>query len=255
MDFIAAKITEVDPLESDYTLLRFASEKPITGHPGQFVMVRGDWGMDPILPRAFSLVEVGNAGAILVRAVGKGTALLAKMRAGDDISVLGPLGQGFTQTDNKRQSILVAGGVGVAPLIFFSEQLAFLGQPATFIYGARSARDVLLRSRIEQSADLTIITEDGSLGETGLVTDALTPILANASPCRVFACGPEPMLKAVARSALKADIPCQIALESPMACGIGICKGCAVLDHRGEFKYVCCDGPVFEAKSFFGGAE
>ncbi len=255
MDFIAAKITEVAQLASGYTLLRFASKKPIKGKPGQFVMVRGDWGMDPILPRAFSLVEVGKNGAVLIRIVGKGTGLLARMRIGDAISVLGPLGHGFSDADDTQQPVLVAGGVGVAPLIFLSEQLATTGRPSTFIYGARTSEDLLLCSRIETTADLTVTTEDGSVGEKGLVTGPLERILSKGDPCRIFACGPEPMLKAVAKSAEKAGVPCQIALESPMACGIGICKGCAVPDQNGEFKYVCSDGPVFDAKSLYGGAK
>jgi dihydroorotate dehydrogenase electron transfer subunit len=245
----------VEHPQPEYALLRFSGKRSVPGKPGQFVMVRGDWGTDPILPRAFSLVEVGEKGAILVREVGKGTRRLVEMRPGDEIGVLGPGGRGFSSPLAGRRPVLVAGGVGVAPLVFLAEQFASEGVRPIFIYGARSAQDLPLRSRVEQVGDLYVTTEDGSFGEQGMVTGPLQRILGEAEQVQLFSCGPEPMLKAVALLAKKADVPCEIALESPMACGMGTCKGCAVPGADGAFRYVCCDGPVFDSAEIYGGVK
>ena len=124
MEYQVTQITDVEHPQPEYALLRFSGKQPVTGKPGQFVMVRGDWGTDPILPRAFSLVEVGNKGAILVREVGKGTKKLREMGPGDELGVLGPGGQGFSVPQAGSRPVLVAGGIGVAPPVFLAEQLA-----------------------------------------------------------------------------------------------------------------------------------
>ncbi len=255
MDYHASKVVRVEHPGPGYALIRFQEERPIQGRPGQFVMVRGDWGHDPILPRAFSLVETGEHGAILVRVVGRGTQRLAEMQAGDPISVLGPRGHGFSLPDGNTRPILVAGGVGVAPLVFLAEQLTARSKRPVFIYGARTSDDLPLRSRIAAAADLVVTTEDGSLGEKGVATTPLERILAESEQSRVFSCGPEGMLRAVALASDEADTPCEVALEAPMACGMGTCKGCAVPTIRGDFKYVCSDGPVFDAMEILGGVK
>ena len=233
--------------------MRFKGDREIAGDPGQFAMVRGDFGTDPILPRAFSLVEAGEVGAILVRAVGKATRLLAAMRRGDPLSFLGPLGNCFTMPHADARPILVAGGVGVAPLIFLAERLAEKGRRPTFVYGGRTSDDLLFSKRIATSADLILTTEDGSLGERGLVTDPLAPLLEAGDTVSMYACGPEPMLEALAQMAGALHLSLEVALEQAMACGMGTCKGCAVHTTDGGFKYVCSDGPVFDAREVFGG--
>ena len=253
MDYQVTQIADVEHPEPGYSLLHFAGERPVTGKPGQFVMVRGDWGTDPMLPRAFSLVETGEKGAILVRVVGKGTRKLSSMRPGDELGVLGPAGRGFSPLLTGRRPVLVAGGVGVAPILFLAEQLASKGVSPLFIYGARSSADLPLLSRVAKTGDIVITTEDGSSGETGMVTGPLARILKQPGQIQLFSCGPEAMLNAVSQLAQKADVPCEIALESPMACGMGTCKGCAVTGADGTFRYVCCDGPVFDAAEIYGG--
>ncbi|MCP4676274.1 MAG: dihydroorotate dehydrogenase electron transfer subunit [Deltaproteobacteria bacterium] len=255
MNYLASKVVQVEYPGPGYALIRFRGERPIQGRPGQFVMVRGDWGHDPILPRAFSLVETGKHGAILVRVVGRGTRRLAEMDPGDSISVLGPCGHGFSLPDADIRPILVAGGVGVAPLVFLAERLTAKSKRPVFIYGARTSDDLPLRSRIAAATDLVVTTEDGSLGEKGVVTTPLERILAESERARVFSCGPEGMLKAVALASDEADTPCEVALEAPMACGMGTCKGCAVPTVSSDFTYVCSDGPVFDAMEIYGGAK
>ena len=144
MKYLRTRITEVDIPARDHALLRFAADEEIPGVPGEFVMVRGDWGCHPVLPRAFSLVESGATSSILVKAIGPGTELLAEMQVGDELVVFGPLGNGYTVDNSERRPLLVAGGVGVAPLLFLAQQLAAAGVRSTFLYGARTEHDLPL---------------------------------------------------------------------------------------------------------------
>ena len=144
--------------------------------------------------------------------------------------------------------------MGVAPLIFLAEHLREKGPRPTFIYGGRASDDLLFLDRIANSADLILTTEDGSLGEKGVVTKPLAPLLEARDGIEMYACGPEPMLKALARMARVSQVSLEVALEQAMACGMGTCKGCAVHTTVGGFKYVCSDGPVFDASEVFGGA-
>jgi dihydroorotate dehydrogenase electron transfer subunit len=253
MDYVETQITQVNREAPGYALLRFEGDAPVAGVPGQFVMVRGDWGDDPVLPRAFSIVERGVTGAILVRAVGKGTEKLVSMTAGDRLFVLGPIGRPFSQLAEERRAVLVAGGVGVAPLVFLATELAADGRRPVICYGGRTRDDLPLRNRLERLGDLHITTEDGSAGAQGLVTAPLKRILDDGAPSTVFSCGPGGMLRAVAAAARQAGADCQVALESPMACGMGTCKGCAFPTPDGGFVYVCTDGPVFDAATIYGG--
>ena len=255
MKYLHNKITEIRRVAPEYALLRFAGEDAVSGAPGQFAMVRGNWGTDPVLPRAFSLVESGDVGAVLVRDVGRGTSLLCHLRPGDDLGVLAPLGNAYALPAAGEKAILVAGGVGVAPLVFLANELKRAGIPTLFLYGARTANDLPLAEEIGELCELRITTEDGAAGQTGLVTAPLAEILREGGNAVVYSCGPHPMLKAVGDLAMRHGAACQVALESPMACGMGTCKGCAIVDSDGNFKYVCTDGPVFEARKIFGGQQ
>ncbi len=252
MNYWTCTITEIEHLQSGYALLRFSADEAITGEPGQFVMVRGDWGDHPILPRAFSLVETGPHGAILVRAVGTGTEKLVQMKPGDKLFVMGPCGRGYKQPTSRRP-VLVAGGVGVAPLLFLADRIDEKTPRPVFVYGAQTSADLVLTDRLQSLASLELITEDGSCGETGLVTAPLARLLNDGVPSEIYACGPTGMLSAVAQIAMRAGTDCEIAFESPMACGMGTCKGCAIHDADGQYRYVCSDGPVFDARQIYGG--
>ncbi len=253
MKYLRTRISEVLYPAPDHALLRFSADQPIPAIPGEFVMIRGDWGVHPVLPRAFSLVESGDIGSVLVKAVGPGTDLLAGMQEDDELVVFGPLGQGY-EVHAERTPVLVAGGVGVAPLLFLARQLAEQGRKAIFLYGARTENDLPLSEDIAEVAELIITTENGSVGEKGLITQPLVRVLEEHPYAQIYTCGPEGMLEAVAKVAAAADVPCQVALEAPMACGMGTCKGCAVPRPDGGYKYVCYDGPVFEAQDIYGTA-
>ncbi len=254
MKSLRTRITEVLTPAPNYKLLRFAGDEPIPARPGEFVMVRGEWGVHPVLPRAFSLVECGEFGSILVKPIGEGTTLLADMQVGDVLTVFGPLGKGYDLDNAGRRPILVAGGVGVAPLLYLAREFHAAGTRCVFIYGGRTEDDLPLADEIAEIADLVVTTENGARGEKGRVTAPLARLLDEDSNTIVYSCGPDGMLHAVSDVSQAVGIPCQLALEAPMACGMGTCKGCAVMGTDGTYKYVCYDGPVFEAAEIFEAA-
>jgi dihydroorotate dehydrogenase electron transfer subunit len=223
--------------------------------PGQFVMLRGAWGRDPLLPRAFSILGLrpGGVAEILVKAVGRGTRLFELALPGAPMSVLGPLGRPFPAPE--ADDLLVAGGVGLAPLLWLAEEARALARPLELCYGARSAADLVLLDEIAGTGcALHLATEDGTRGERGRVTVPFEArlaarIAAGARP-RVLTCGPNPMMRAVVAIARAHGAACLVSVEGEMACGVGACLGCAVPLVAGErpFAYACTDGPVFAAE-------
>jgi dihydroorotate dehydrogenase electron transfer subunit len=211
--------------------------------PGQFAMLRLESGpghSDPLLPRPMAVFRAGlDWVEFRFKVVGRGTARLARLRRGDAIDLLGPLGRGFPVA--LGPALLVGGGTGIASLY---ELAARIGKDATVLLGARTASELLAVDAFAAlPVDLRLATEDGSSGARARVTDLL---VAPGPGGRVYACGPEPMMRAVARFAAEANAPCFVSLESPMACGFRVCLGCAVPALDG-FRYVCHDGPVFAA--------
>ena len=226
----------------------------VESKPGQFVMIRVRSGIDPLLRRPFSICGVkGDVLLVLYRVVGRGTAILGQKKPGDLLPVLGPLGKGFEPPGEGVQPILAAGGMGIAPLIFLSLTLERKDQQFLVGYGVSS--DVVPLDLLGiVGLSPAIATEDGSRGHHGRVTELLALRLSNMKdkPSAIFTCGPLPMLKAVAKMALDRAIPCQVSLESSMACGVGACQGCAVRrgpDSAKTYAHVCQDGPVFDAKT------
>jgi len=220
--------------------------------PGQFVMIRVGQGIDPLLRRPFSISGVReDLILVLYRVVGRGTQMLSENRKGDSLAVLGPLGKGFTRTHAGRHAFLVAGGMGIAPLAFLAGSMA--PESHSFLSGFGSADQIVGTEALGiEGREISIATDDGSAGHQGLVTELLEKGLSNMTmdSATVFACGPLPMLKAVSEMTRKRDIPCQVALEASMACGLGACQGCAVKAAPGQdraYWHVCQDGPVFNA--------
>jgi len=230
--------------------------------PGQFVMLRGlSWGLDPLLPRAFSLLAVDEQGScdILIKATGKASRILETAQPGASFSVLGPLGNSFPTPASDREDWLLAGGVGLAPLLMqaqLAHRLELAGQ-VTFFYGGRSRADLVLLEELRRvTGTLVLTTDDGSHGMKGRVTDATAFALdrreAQASPT-LLACGPDPMLEAVSRLAHKNGLPTYLSLEGEMACGVGACLVCAVpCEGDKPYRYACVDGPVFPLQELRG---
>jgi dihydroorotate dehydrogenase electron transfer subunit len=241
--------------QGTFLMALHSREMAAEAKPGQFVMIQVRSGLDPLLRRPFSICGVrgDDLYLILYRVVGKGTVILSGAEEGDRLNVLGPLGRGFDLTRDDRKACLVAGGIGVAPLLFLAQALG--PEEMVFLAGYRTAAEIVSLTEFGLSgAPLTLSTEDGTAGLRGLVTDLLQAHWGDGTSrmAKVFTCGPLPMLKRVAAMALEHKAECQVSLESFMACGIGACLGCAVnAERRAERAYfhVCKDGPVFRAES------
>ena len=259
MRYFDARIIENRALGNGYFALRLGGcDSLAQSHPGQFIMLRGDWGRDPLLPRPISLLSVAPEGRadLLAKNVGRGTQLLESALPGTKVAVLGPLGNGFPEPAEDCHDLLVAGGVGMPPLFMQGELAARRGlvDRCEMIYGGRSSRDLVLLGEMRALGLSTCLaTEDGSVGRRGRVTTALEARIDHHRAAnqprklRVMACGPKEMLWAVARIAEPHGIECYLSMEEQMACGIGVCLGCAVPARSRPFRYVCSDGPVFLA--------
>lgn len=243
-----AHVAEVRTAGAGYAFVVLDDPAAPPARPGQFVMVHGPWGEAPLLPRPMSLRSAGPRPELLVKVVGEGTRRLCAASPGDPIDVLGPLGTAFEDPPAGAQVVLVGGGVGVAPLWFWAEEWAKRGGPRpTFLYGGRGAQDLPGSEQIAALADLVVTTEDGSRGRAGRVTVALAEHLGPGAV--VYTCGPSPMMAAVARLAAQAGAACVASLEAPMACGFGVCLGCAVRRAGGGYLYCCVQGPVVDART------
>lgn len=230
-----------------YHVLTFDDPEGTSAAPGQFAMVRGaEWGDSPLLARPMSYLSAGKTPSILLKVLGEGTLRMGRAEPGEPFSLLGPLGNGWHAPTPARRPILVAGGVGIAPLMFFARELSAQGVRPTVVYGGRTAKDLPLDDELAEIADVHFATEDGSRGRAGLVTDALESVLhANAE---VYACGPDRMLARVAEICALHDVPCEASLETPMACGYGVCLGCAVPTREGQYLYACVEGPCVDTR-------
>ncbi len=210
--------------------------------PGQFVMLQVNDSCDPFLRRPLGILGGDSRRLeLLYRIKGRGTRMLSQKKPGSQLEVLGPLGKGFSIPDPDRHNIYIAGGTGIPPITALAERF-----PAgCLIAGYRSQDEASLVERIREIVGIKcfIVTEDGSLGEKGLVTDMLNrlPLVE-----KIYACGPMAMLRVVADYAVNQGIDCEVSLEERMGCGFGVCSGCAVMTESGV-KRVCKDGPVFNA--------
>jgi dihydroorotate dehydrogenase electron transfer subunit len=255
-------------------LLRLAGS--LTALPGQFVMVsvlpdsiqlslreRLGEGVkpvaeptscDPLLRRPLSVHDCRPGElALLYRVAGRGTALLAGRKPGDNVEVLGPLGREFPLLSGRR-TVLVAGGIGVAPLAYLARTLLEAGREVLFLFGAKEQQGLYRKEELTLlGAEVRLATDDGSAGCHGPVTGLLRREL-KAGPDPVYACGPDPMLQAVAQLCREAGRECYVSLEARMACGVGACLGCVVpvFQHGQEaYRRVCVEGPVFSAREVY----
>ena len=250
------KIESITPVV--FRLSFLSKEIAREARPGQFVMIHPKKFSEPLLPRPFSIHRLqGNRVDLLIRAVGEGTRQVCGLSSGEVLEIKGPLGRGF-QLDSKKDPILVAGGIGVAPLLYLADRLVKMKRsqtvaPPRLLIGAGSKKELLgLREFKKAGLRVQAVTEDGSFGRKGLVTDLLAGMSAKGlDRAVIYTCGPQGMLRAVASWAAARDIPCQVSLEARMACGMGACLGCSVArpnDGGRGYSKVCQDGPVFEAQ-------
>jgi dihydroorotate dehydrogenase electron transfer subunit len=226
--------------------------------PARFVMLSFPECIDPLLPRPFSISDAWlDRGRpvleLLYKAIGPATRLMRGLQTGDAVNILGLLGNGYPAPGRGRRAVLLAGGIGNAPFALLVrhlvQQVAEPGGIVLFLAG-RSRDDVYIQEVVRQ-ARITIVevTDDGTCGEKGLVTEALSRRLASLGDIEAFACGPTPMLRAVRSLALERRFPCHLSVEEMMACGYGVCNACVIPSTRDEGCYLkaCVKGPVFEA--------
>lgn len=225
---------------------------------GQFVNVQvGDSTyIEPVLRRPFAIASVdGNKYEIIFHEVGRGTEMLKKLlQPGKFANILGPLGNGFDLKGNNKEKLLIAGGLGIAPIKSLMEKYISLGIKTTVIWGNRDKSDFFdLDYYMNQDIMLFISSDNGSIGFEGNVLEMLQSEIRNSrieaiDKYDIYAVGPTPMMRGVADYLLAEGYSCQVSLETPMACGMGVCQGCAV-EKRQEPGYllVCKDGPVFDA--------
>ena len=266
----SVKIKDVRDLGArNYLVTLNAPEQARLVRPGQFIMLKcvKDVGENPLLRRPFTIFNIHRnlrsgkpAGMdVLVKDVGIGTHKLIQAHPGEFLSCLGPQGHGFQLSSELRNRVstacLVAGGVGIAPLLLLAESLLALQIKPILFYGGANVADLVLREHFERlGIDTIYSTEDGSCGEHGLVTRPLAQFLKihSRKDIRVYACGPWGMMKAVHAIAIQHDLQCEVSLEARMGCALGACLGCVVgiRDHQGEKQYirVCQDGPVMNSR-------
>jgi dihydroorotate dehydrogenase electron transfer subunit len=259
---VDARVIANERLTADYNVI--ALEAPAIAaqaSPGQFVMVRPQRGFDPLLRRPFSIFEIlraPDAGVIglslLNKRVGRGTALVFDAEPGDSIQCLGPLGRPFVPVRPPLAAWMVAGGVGLAPFAALGEELSARGVETTLFYGGRAAADLHCLPIFERmGCRILLATEDGSRGARGRVTVPLEQALGGldpGAPVMIYACGPEPMLAAVAGIGAAWDRPVQVSVERVMGCGLGGCYSCVIpirRDSGPHFVRACITGPVFRA--------
>lgn len=255
-----AEISKKEQLTQDiFRLTLPVPEVAAAARPGQFVMVRSGKNLDPLLNRPFSLHQGMDDGRIqiLFKVLGEGTRRLARQEVGDQITLIGPLGRGFSLPEPASRPCLVGGGMGIAPLFFLARELLrrHPAQVPELLLGARTAvevRQLAAEFRL-MGLDPLVATDDGTLGYKGLVTDLWPRLAESAQPRQVFCCGPHPMMAAVARHCAAENWPCQVSLETMMACGVAACLGCAIKGKQtavsGDYLHVCKHGPVFEAQT------
>lgn len=245
---LSLRIVAAERVSPVHTLLRLTDDSPLPAmRPGQFVEVEAAASPTTFLRRPISVNffdKAANELWLLVAMIGDGTKAIGNMKAGDRLSCVLPLGNGFTMPDDKaKRLLLVGGGVGVAPLLYFGAELRRGGLMPTFLLGAKSAKDLLELNFFGQYGRVFITTEDGTAGEQGFVTNH--SVLAAEHFDAIATCGPKPMMKAVANYAAAAGTPCEASLENMMACGLGACLCCVEKTKQGHLC-VCKDGPVFD---------
>jgi dihydroorotate dehydrogenase electron transfer subunit len=242
--------------------------------PGQFLMVRSKRTSDALLGRAFALYDVirnedgtPESVDIVFHIVGKMTQFLAVEPLGTPLVVWGPLGNGFdiAPRESRTHLVMVAGGIGQTPFLTLAKECLGREQyggrktssmsQVSLCYGARSQEYLAgLQDFRDAGVNVHVATDDGSEGHHGLVTELLDSVVKSSDQqtLRVVCCGPEPMMQAVSEVAQKYDLPCEVSLETPMACGLGICFSCVTQvkqpDGSWDFKRTCVDGPVFDAQ-------
>jgi dihydroorotate dehydrogenase electron transfer subunit len=240
-------VVENRTINASYYVLKLKSEFAFPQiKPGQFVNILVDDSATTFLRRPISIYDVDyeqNTLDLLILIAGEGTRKLSLKKVGDKVNLLFPLGQGFTWDESTKKVLLIGGGVGLAPLLYLGKELVKEHIQVHTLIGGRSADYIIEKERFESLGQVSVSTDDGSLGEAGLLTvHSIMKELGSFD--KIYTCGPDPMMKAVARMAKEAQVACEVSLENLMACGIGSCL-CCVEDTTTGHRCACTEGPVF----------
>ncbi len=256
---IKAKIIKKEQLKDDlYKFSVQADEIVKNAKPGNFIEIRVIDNVEPLLRRPISIYNMEKEKGILefiFQVKGKGTKILAERKEGEEIDIIGPLGYGTFEIKDYKNVAIIGGGIGMFPLYELAKELKQQTITKVHTYmGFRNKDLITLEEEFKNVSDkLTITTDDGSYGIKGFAINELEKDIKNEDINKIYACGPLPMLKAVQSLSIKKEIPCEISLEEKMACGLGVCLGCAVKTAESpsdapEYMHVCKAGPVFNAK-------
>lgn len=254
-----AEIVKIEQLKEDIYKFSVKAEEIVkNAKPGHFIEIRVVDSIEPLLRRPISIYNLDKENGILefiFQIKGKGTTLLAERKVGERLDIIGPLGYGTFKVKDYQNAAIIGGGIGTFPLYELAKQLKQDTTSKVNIYlGFRSKDYVVLEEEFKKVSDnLVITTDDGTYGIQGFAINELKKDIESGKIDKIFACGPLPMLKAVQALSIEKNIPCEISLEEKMACGLGVCLGCAVKTARSpkdvpEYWHVCKAGPVFNAK-------
>jgi len=250
-------INERIRIKADFYLMELAApEIAATARPGQFMMISVAVGESPFLKRPMGINSVDaklGCVRIIYQLKGKGTHAMSKLRPGERLEILGPLGNGWQIPEGMQKVCLVGGGSGIATMLPLARELEARGIPdIEIILGGKSAEHIICLEEFSDQGKLLIATEDGSLGQKGIIDPYLQPA---SGYDMAFTCGPDPMMRKVARWAAASALPCQVSLEERMGCGFGVCMGC-VCETKAQdghicYKRICREGPIFAAEEVF----
>ena len=253
MHLLKSKILSNINISSDFyeMTISWSSEKKIKDPlPGQFLSVRVTENIEPLLRRPFAFSNydsINKTIKFIYKKRGKATDLLSKMNNSYSLDLIGPLGNSFKKPENNKNAIILAGGIGLGPMLYLNTFLKDLGVKTNFIFGSRTKGQIPIHKEL-QNPDTIICTDDGSAGFKGNVLDYLKKIDKKyINNSIIYACGPTPMLKASHNFAIKNEICCSVSMEQIMACSVGACMGC-VIKVKSGYARVCKEGPVFNSK-------
>lgn len=254
-----ATVREIGHFGAGYCRLKLELRQEINVLPGQFAMLRPGAAVEPLLRRAMAFYDVchkngGTFADFIFHVIGRGTAALSRLRAGDVLEFLGPLGRPFDATAAREHTaVLVGGGVGTPALYLLAQELSQRAIPFRVFLGARTRADLIGVEDFSQLTDeVCVSTDDGSYGRQGFVTAPFKEYIERAeTPHVVYTCGPDPMMALVSRISQACAVTCYASLEARMACGFGVCVGCVVETCRAgssDYERVCVEGPVFDGR-------
>jgi dihydroorotate dehydrogenase electron transfer subunit len=248
MNIVRARVAESCEIMPRTFVLRLESDDLAGARPGQFVHIRTTSAYDPLLRRPMSIYLIHEDGvSILVRDVGRGSAMITTAGTGQTVDVMGPLGKPFELREGEQRLLMIGGGYGVAPLLGLAKDALDEKREVTLLVGAATAPFIFPSNRVPAAIEYRPATMDGSLGHQGFVTD-LIPEYLDRTDC-VYACGPTAMLEAVHRAcSTKTNTRVEVSMEQQMGCAMGVCLGCVIPTISG-YQRVCRDGPVFDASS------